>query len=50
MQTVYPGEEKLKRRLMRQMLKDIFIEFIKTILRRSPEQKTKDHPDSDLEK
>ena len=33
MQTVFPGERKLKKRLMRQMWKEIFVNLIKRILR-----------------
>ena len=47
MQTVYPGERKLKRRLMRQMWKEMFINLIKKILGRSTEQKNEEPPDRD---
>lgn len=41
MHTVFPGENKLKRRLMRQMWKDMFINLINKILGRTDEQKAK---------
>lgn len=44
MQTVYPGERKLIKRLMRQMWKEMFISFIKKIMGRKPEEKTKEPP------
>ena len=47
MQTVYPGERKLKKRLMRQMWKEMFINLIKKILGRSSEQKSEEPPDHD---
>jgi len=47
MQTVFPGEEKLKRRLMRQMWKDMLTKLIKKIFGRSDEQKAKDPPGHD---
>ena len=50
MQTVYPGERKLIKRLMRQMWKEMFIKFAKKILGRSADQKAKKPPDNDKEK
>ena len=47
MQTVFPGERKLKRRLMRQMWKDMFINLIKKILGRCSEQESDKPPDQD---
>jgi hypothetical protein len=44
MQTVYPGERKLKRKLMRQIWKEMFINLIKKIMGRKPEEKTKEPP------
>ena len=41
MQTVFPGERKLKRRLMRQMCKEMLANLIKKILGRTDEQKAK---------
>jgi len=47
MQTVYPGERKLKRRLMRQMWKEMFINLIKKIMGRSSEPKADEPLDHD---
>ena len=47
MQTVFPGEEKLKRRLIRQMWKEKIVNVIKKILGLRTEQKTEEPPDND---
>jgi len=41
MQTVFPGERKLKRRLMRQMWKEMLANLIKKILGRTEKDKAK---------
>jgi len=47
MQTVFPGEEKLKRRIMRQMWKEMFANLIKKILGRADEEKPEKPSDNE---
>lgn len=48
MQTVFPGERKLKRRLMRQIWKEMMMDLLKKIFGRNSETKTTD-PSNDQE-
>jgi hypothetical protein len=44
MHTVFPGDKELRRRLMRQMWQEMFINLIKRILGRSSVQKNEEPP------
>lgn len=45
MQTVFPGERKLKRRIMRKIYKEMIINFINKILGKKPDKNGKKEPD-----
>ena len=45
MRTVYPGERRLKRRIMRRIYKEMIINWIKKILGKEPEKKSREEPD-----